>query len=369
MSPNYVTVSAARIGTAYDALHRETICAMPATIREGNVMPYASTEPALMGWWRARAQNAPSATRRIAIVLFDGFSLLGAGLVAEVFHVANELAATLVNRSHAYDISFLSAEGGNVRCASSVRVWTDGLDARHYTGFDALFIAGGKGAHAAASDERLIGWLRRVQTKTANIRSIGEGSLLLDAAGIDGVDRIYHFGSYLRQAHREDESLDTDERLEPMKGALSMVKRDLGLDVARGVAERLMPGSSARFVPLLGDGGAASAGDKIRTAARWLQDNCERPISIADAAQVAAMSERNFLRRFKLELGMTPSDYLLQARLAITCSLLVDSELPVDKIARRSGMGNGDRLAKIFRKRMMISPTEFRMQSRRTSGG
>ena len=342
---------------------------MPAMIREGNVMPYASTEPALMGWWHASAQNAPSATRRIAFVLFDDFSLLGAGLVAEVFHVANELASSLVHHSQAYDIAFLSADGGNVRCASSVRVWTDGLDARHYTGFDALFVAGGKGARVAAGDERLIGWLRRVQTKTANIRSIGEGSLLLDAAGIGGIDKVYHFGSYLRQTNREDEALDSDERLEPMKGALSMVKRDLGLDIARGVAERLMPGSSARFVPLLGDGYTASAGDKIRAAARWIQDNCERPISIADAAQVAAMSERNFLRRFKLELGMTPSDYLLQARLAITCTLLMDSELPVDKIARRSGMGNGDRLAKIFRKRMMISPTEFRTQSRRGTGG
>ena len=344
---------------------------MPPMIDEGYVMPYASTEPALMGWWRASAENAPSATRHVAIVLFDGFSLLGAGLVAEVFHVANELASALAQRTQAYDIAFLSADGGNVRCASSVRVWTDGLDARHYTGFDALFIAGGKGARAAASDERLIGWLRRVQTKTANIRSIGEGSLLLEAAGLGSLGKAYHFGSYLRQSNqsRDDESLDADERLEPLKGALSMVKRDLGLDVARGIAERLMPGSSARFVPLLGDGGAASAGEKIRAAARWLQENCERPISIADAAQVAAMSERNFLRRFKLELGMTPSDYLLQARLAITCSLLVDSELPVDKIARRSGMGNGDRLAKIFRKRMMISPTEFRMQSRRGSGG
>jgi transcriptional regulator GlxA family with amidase domain len=366
MSPNYVMRSALRTGSAYDALHYEGIRAMPAMIREGNVMPYASTEPALTGWWRASAQNAPSATRRIAILLFDGFSLLGTGLVAEVFHAANELACTSAHHLQAYDIAFLSAEGGNVRCASSVRVWTDGLDARHYTGFDALFIAGGKGAHVAAGDERLIGWLRHVQTKTANIRSIGEGSLLLDAAGIGAIDKVYHFGSYLRQTARED---DADERLEPMKGALTMVKRDLGVELARAVAERLMPGSSARFMPLLGDGCAASAGDKIRAAARWLQENCERPISIADAAQVAAMSERNFLRRFKLELGMTPSDYLLQARLAITCSLLIDSELPVDKIARRSGMGNGDRLAKIFRKRMMISPTEFRSQGRRGAGG
>jgi hypothetical protein len=32
-------------------------------------------------------------------------------------------------------------------------------------------------------------------------------------------------------------------------------------------------------------------------------------------------------------------------------------------------MGNGDRLAKIFRKRLLISPTEYRMQSRRDPSG
>jgi transcriptional regulator GlxA family with amidase domain len=342
---------------------------MQSKIFEGNAMPYASIEPAMLGWLQAPDKNAKCPTRRIAIVLFDGFSLLGAGLVAEVFHVANELVSTSSNDEWVYEVSFLSADGGNVTCSSSVRVWTDGLDARHYAGFDALFVAGGKGARAAAGDERLTSWLRHVHAKTASIRAIGEGYLLLDAAGIADRYKDHHFGSYWRQAGREETLSDSSDRLEPMKGALTMVKRDLGLDIARSVAERLMPGSSARFVPLLGDAGSASAGDKIRAAARWLQDNCERPISIADAAQVAAMSERNFLRRFKLELGMTPSDYLLQARLAITCSLLIDSELPVDKIARRSGMGNGDRLAKIFRKRMMISPTEFRLQSRREAGG
>jgi transcriptional regulator GlxA family with amidase domain len=343
---------------------------MQATNIEGNTMPYASIEPAVMGWLRASQTSAArTATRRIAIVLFDGFSLLGTGLVAEVFHVANEIVSTRSSDEWVYDVTFLSAGGGNVTCSSSVRVWTDGLDARHFSGFDALFVAGGRGATAAAHDERLIGWLRRVQVKTSNVRSIDEGHLLLEAAGIGNRDSEHQFNSYLKQAGRDAPIADTGDRLAPMKGALTMVKRDLGLDIARSVAERLMPGSSARFVPILGDAGAASAGDKIRAAARWLQDNCERPISIADAAQVAAMSERNFLRRFKLELGMTPSDYLLQARLAITCSLLIDSELPVDKIARRSGMGNGDRLAKIFRKRMMISPTEFRMQSRRDVGG
>jgi transcriptional regulator GlxA family with amidase domain len=131
----------------------------------------------------------------------------------------------------------------------------------------------------------------------------------------------------------------------------------------------LLADSCSNLAPLLGEDGGLSPGDKVRAAARWLQENCQQAISIADAAQFAAMSERNFLRRFKMEMGITPSSFLLHERLAVTCSLLTESELPVDKIARRTGMGNGDRLAKVFRKRMRISPTEFRIQSRRMVGG
>jgi transcriptional regulator GlxA family with amidase domain len=288
--------------------------------------------------------------------------------VAEVFHVANELAAGSV-RNEPYDISILSAAGGNVTCSSSVRVWTDGLDARHYTGFDALFIVGGKGAGSAANDERLIAWLRRVHANTRAIKPIAEGRSLLEAACLRDERSSSDFSSYAMQSLRVEEvGGDTDDRIDSMKCALSLVKRDLGVEIARGVAERLMPDSGGNLMPLFGDALGSDPADKVRAAARWLQENCQRSISIADAAQVAAMSERNFLRRFKLEMGITPSDYLLHARLAITCSLLTDSELPVDKIARRTGMGNGDRLAKIFRKRMMISPTEYRQQSRREAG-
>jgi transcriptional regulator GlxA family with amidase domain len=332
-------------------------------------MPYANAEPAVVGWTPPATRASQTEVRTIAILLFDGFSLLGAGIVAEVFHMANELSAAKSRAECMYDVRFLSVEGGNVACSSSVRVWTDGLDARHYGGFDALFVAGGRGADEAAKDDRIVEWLRRVQSKTTVVRAISEGRKVLDAAGIGQAQESQRYGNAMIHLVRDEQQVDAGDRYESMKGALLIVKRDLGIDVSRSVAERLMPGSAAKLVSILGDSGAASAGDKIRAAARWLQDNCERPISVVDAAQVAAMSERNFLRRFKIEMGITPSDYLLQARLAVTCALLTDSELPVDKIARRSGMGNGDRLAKIFRKRLLISPTEYRMQSRREANG
>ncbi|OLL32964.1 AraC family transcriptional regulator [Burkholderia sp. SRS-W-2-2016] len=343
--------------------------------------------------------HAPNkGVRRIAIVLFNDCSLQSAGVIAEVFQAANELA-TSGSGAWLYDVSFLSVDGGMVGSSSGLRVWTDGLDARHYGGFDALYVAGGKGAALAARDERLIGWLRRVRRNTAMIRPIAEGRTVLDAAYLsDGRDdaeleqpahgasaanhAVTHAANHaanhagngvtsgVANGARAPEHGFTElgDRLESMRSALAMIKRDLGNATARMAAERLLADSCTNLAPLLGEDGAMSPGDKVRAAARWLQENCQQSISIADAAQFAAMSERNFLRRFKMEMGITPSSFLLHERLAVTCSLLTESELPVDKIARRTGMGNGDRLAKVFRKRMRISPTEFRIQSRRMGG-
>jgi transcriptional regulator GlxA family with amidase domain len=305
--------------------------------------------------------------RRIAILMFNDCSLQGAGVVAEVFQAANELASSNAG-AWLYDVSFLSADGGMVTSSSALRVWTDGLDARHYGGFDALYVAGGKGACAAAGDERLIAWLRRVRRNTGMIRPIAEGRVLLEAAYVHEAKDSAEFHQQTNGAWHPEPAAEAGDRLESMRSALAMIKRDLGGVTARTVAERLLADSCSNLAPLLGEDSALSPGDKVRAAARWLQENCQQAISIADAAQFAAMSERNFLRRFKMEMGITPSSFLLHERLAVTCSMLTESELPVDKIARRTGMGNGDRLAKVFRKRMRISPTEFRIQSRRMAG-
>ena len=325
-------------------------------------MNCASLESAMLRW--AHAPNKDM--RRIAILMFNDCSLQGAGVVAEVFQAANELAASGTGGG-LYDVSFLSADGGMVMSSSGLRVWTEALDARHFGGFDALYVAGGRGAGVAAGDERLLAWLRRIRRSTGMIRPIAEGRALLEAAYTPENTNEGEVREPMAAVRQPEPASDATDRLDSTRSALAMIKRDLGGATARSVAERLLADSSSNLAPLLGEDGGLSPGDKVRAAARWLQENCQQAISIADAAQFAAMSERNFLRRFKMEMGITPSNFLLHERLAVTCSLLTESELPVDKIARRTGMGNGDRLAKVFRKRMRISPTEFRIQSRRVA--
>jgi len=292
-------------------------------------MTYAVTEHT--GAAHYAAGDAPRAKHRVGIVLSKGFSLLGAGMVAEVFQLANEIAKAGRGENIGYQVSLLSLQGGAVTCSAAVQVWTDELDPCAHNVFDALFIATGSTAVDTSSSTRT----------TARPTGATTAASLFDLP--------------VAQA---------DDRFEAMKSALTLVVRDHGLDAARDIAERLMPGVSPKLMPLLGSVGS-TVGEKVRRSAQWLRENCDRPISVTDAAQEAAMSERNFLRRFKLEMGSTPSEYLLQARLDMTCRLLAGTELPVDKIARRSGMGNGDHLAKIFRKRWSISPTEYRLRNRR----
>jgi transcriptional regulator GlxA family with amidase domain len=285
--------------------------------------------------------NVRRSVRQIGIVLFDEFSLLRAGFIAEVFQLANQLAANNSGQSSvAYRVRLLSLGGGVVLCSSALGVGTERLDSRQYGSYDALFTAGGKVVgHAEYEDARFY--------KMPHSSSELSFSSMQAPAKANGDERGH----------------DTDERYESLSAALTLIKRDLGLDVAREIGERLLPGASLKLSPLLRDAGTSSVREKIRASARWIDANCERAISVVDAAQVAAMSERNYLRRFKHEMGIPPSEYLFRVRLDMVCRLLTETDLPVDKIARRSGMGNGDRLAKIFRKRLLISPTEYRLRN------
>lgn len=309
----------------------------------------------------------PRHRREIGIVLFDGFSLLRAGVIPEVFQLANELYSAAAKGESLYDVRFFSALGGGVACSSSISVWTYACDVRSVAGFDALFIADGDGARRAAQDERVITWLRDVLPLCDMVKAIGEGRVLLEAARYGGSPRLasadvgssgFHGGPLRREV------LEADERYEPVKTALMLVKRDLGGDAVREIARRLSSSSASLLTSIFQEGSTVTATAKVRASARWLKDNCERPISISDAARVAAMSERNFLRCFKQEMGVTPSEYLLHARLEMTSRLLTETDLSIDKIARRCGWINGDRMAKIFRKRLALTPSEYRARAR-----
>lgn len=307
---------------------------------------------------------ADRCARRVAIALFNGFALPGAATIVEVFQAANKAAASHRHGFPPYDVCLLSASGGRIASSSSIFVWTESMETfRPADYFHALFVAGGIGVTQALRDQRLLTWLRRTSPRSDFVLALGEGRLLLDTAGL--AQTLAPAGSRRRgNGAIVGAATGAPETVDPLETALSVVEEDFGDEMARQISNAVAPPPPTQFSAIVRKHASVCISEKIRESARWLEANGDRPIAIDDAAQVAAMSERNFLRRFKMEMGVTPSDYLLYIRLDMCCRLLLETDLPIDKIARRCGIGSGGRLSKLFRKHLNTTPTEYRNANR-----
>lgn len=92
---------------------------------------------------------------------------------------------------------------------------------------------------------------------------------------------------------------------------------ELGPDVTRQITDFVAPPGPHPFNGIPGNTGE-DVSEGIQTSARCVEANGHRQMVIDEAARIVEMSERKLLRRFKSELGITPSDYLLYVRLDIS---------------------------------------------------
>jgi transcriptional regulator GlxA family with amidase domain len=143
---------------------------------------------------------------------------------------------------------------------------------------------------------------------------------------------------------------------------LHIVRRDHGVEVANRVAR-------ACVVPPHRDGGQAQYVDhpvpgapEASTAATraWALDRLDTPLTLADMAAHAAMSVRTFTRRFRAEVGVSPNRWLTQQRVSLARRLLETTDLPVDQVAQRVGMGTAASLRLHMSAAVGVSPTTYR---------
>ena len=152
---------------------------------------------------------------------------------------------------------------------------------------------------------------------------------------------------------------------------LHLIRRDHGSAVAN-LAARLCvvpprrEGGQAQYVhrpvPPAADGGTAAT-------RAWAVEHLGRPLSLAELARHAGMSVRTFTRSFRAETGVSPGGWLAAQRLDYARQLLEDSELTVDQIADRAGLGTGANLRRQLRETAGVSPTAYRRAFRGESGG
>ena len=143
---------------------------------------------------------------------------------------------------------------------------------------------------------------------------------------------------------------------------LHLVRRDHGSEVANRVARRNVvapwrQGGQSQFV----DRPVPEPGDDGTAATRaWALDHLAEPLSLADLAGHARTSVRTFTRRFREETGQSPTQWLLQQRLALVRRLLESTDEPVDRIAATAGFGTPASLRAHLRSSIGVSPLAYR---------
>ena len=141
---------------------------------------------------------------------------------------------------------------------------------------------------------------------------------------------------------------------------LHLIRRDHGSEVANRVARYCV-------VPPWRDGGQAqyiqrqvpARADESTAAARaWAMEHLEADVPAL--ARRAGMSLRTFARRFGEETGQSPGAWLIQQRVRHAQHLLEATDLGIDEVADRSGMGTAASLRSHLRAHVGVSPAAYR---------
>ena len=307
----------------------------------------------------------------VSVLAYEGMSVFETGIVTEVFGLPRpEFDVGW------YELTVCAETPGAVRLVGGATLHTDhGLDV--FAAADTLIVPGVADVHADPSP-RLTGALRAAHRRGARIVSICSGAFALAGAGLlDGRRATTHwrYADLLVRRHpavRVDPDVLYVDDGDVLTGAGSaagldlcvhLVRRDHGPTIANAVARRLV-------VPPHRDGGqaqyidapmpACAEADPLAETLAWAQAHLDEPLSVESLAERAAMSPRNFARRFGAATGTTPHQWLVTQRVALAQVLLETTDLGVDVIAERAGFGTAASFRMHLQRHARTTPQAYR---------
>lgn len=95
----------------------------------------------------------------------------------------------------------------------------------------------------------------------------------------------------------------------------------------------------------------------------FLRENLARPLTVADVAYHAGMSERSLIRHFRQLAGETIVQRLFKLRMDCAAGLLVDTNASVSEIGARVGIPDAAYFCSRFRRYYQQTPQQFRRQA------
>jgi transcriptional regulator GlxA family with amidase domain len=148
--------------------------------------------------------------------------------------------------------------------------------------------------------------------------------------------------------------------------ALVMIEKDLGADLARAVARKLVvyhrrADGQSQFSALLE---LEPKSDRIQSALAYAKKNLHMALSVEQLAEAAHLSPRQFSCAFRAETGQSPAKVGENLRVEAARLMMEQSRHPIDVIARQTGFADRDRMRHAFLRAFGQPPQVMRRNAR-----
>jgi AraC family transcriptional regulator, transcriptional activator FtrA len=307
----------------------------------------------------------------VGVLAFGGMAPFELGCVVEVFGLPRP---ELDRPWYALSVCAESAEPLPV-VGGFTMATPHGLDV--LAAADTVIVPGVPDIRGAVSPA-LVDALRTAYARGARLVSICSGAFALAAAGLlDGREATTHWRYAGLLAERYPAVKVTPDVLYVDSGQvltsagsaagldllLHIVRGDHGAAVANAVARRLVlpphrDGGQAQFIEV-GVRDVAD-GDGIARAMTWAVENLAHPLTVAQLAARAHMSERTFLRTFARQTGTSPIRWLIERRVQASLPLLEGGDAPIEQVASAVGFDSAVTFRHHFGRSMRTSPSAYR---------
>lgn len=314
--------------------------------------------------------NLVNDPRHVVIVATPHASALEVAGPAEAFAlVRHKLQEQGRVRARPYEVHLLSAQAQNLELGGSgIGLKAHGSYAHFDQPIDTLLVAGGMDIWTGRSEPAFLNWLKTAAASARRVGSICTGAFVLAEAGLLQDCRVTTHWYFCDQLQREYPKLKVDaepifvrqDRLWTAAGvttgmdlALSMIEEDLGMDIALRIARGLVlylrrPGWQAQFSSAL----ALQTSSRLpfRDLPFWILENLREPLPTQRMAERAAMSPRNFNRRFVEEFGCTPVRFVSELRTQTARRLMLESHRSRAEVAAECGFGSVDAMERALKR-------------------
>jgi len=311
-----------------------------------------------------------SAVQRVGFVVFAGYQVMAFAALS-VFEIANYQAGSPV-----YDVRILSETGGSIKTSIGMNIETEAFDE---TGYDTLIIGGGGELEPATPG--LISFVQQSAPRSRRIASICSGAFILAEAGLlDGRRATTHWAyarafrsQYPKVKVEEDRIFINDGAMWTSAGmsagidlALALVEQDLGAELARLVAKKLVvyhrrAGGQSQYSALLE---LEPKSDRIQSALTYAKSNLHTALSVPQLADAARLSPRQFSRAFQAETGQSPAKAVENLRVEAARLMMEEGRHPIDVVAHQTGFADRDRMRRAFLRAFGQPPQVIRRNAR-----